>query len=342
MMFFLFFLFMLMVAASYAARSNNTIVARKDTWPDFQVYDSNPQTKDARAVQMEEGFADAWELASVAALTFNPCDATFLRYFDTDDADFTYIERNDTDVLPGVFDEIANLQELSDAAEPWFLSEILKHKERVLNPKFALVSISAGDHHELELDERECELHDPSERTLFAHARQFGDLGDRALISLCDAALRFPTLNSIVINDERRTGRGDPGCDGMGAVDSGWMTSLGGHILPEIIHWRYIFVLGIDDWIEVVTDYKEDEDDEKIIVDYDANEGSFMTPPSGYGPYNTRALASHRNGEAINNADNYRWYAPSKYFQWKCGRSFGPAPDETFGDDLRLNQHGNP
>ena len=37
--------------------------------------------------------------------------------------------------------------------------------------------------------------------------------------------------------------------------------------------------------------------------------------------------------EAIQNADNYVWYAKSKYYSWICSRRFGPATSE---DDSHL------
>ena len=166
--------------------------------------------------------------------------------------------------------------------------------------------------------------------TLFAHTRQFADLGNQALISICPVSFRFPSLGQIL--DPSKAG---PGCAGLGPVDSGWMTSLGGHILHELIRWRFLVYDG-PLFDETIVEHEGVPDGENIISDYDSEESSEIEPPNGYGPYNTRQRREHKNNDAVNNVDNYRWYAQSMYWKWKCGRSFGPAPDDSYTDMLRV------
>ena len=225
-----------------------------------------------------------------------------------------------------MFDEIANFPP-DPMALPGGLRAIITG-EYGINPKYAQVSISAGDHRELNADERDCANIDPGV-TYAAHTNQFGDeLGDRGLISLCPIAFRFPTIAQIT--------NGSPGCQGLGSYDSGLMTPLGGHVLHELIHWRYLVYDG-PLFDEIVVEQEGVPDGENIISDYDADSSNEFEPPDGYGPYHTRLLAEHEgSSDAVNNADNYRWYAQSKFWQWRCGRSFGPAPDNSYNDKLRV------
>lgn len=56
--------------------------------PDFQVYAPNPELRHRLGLQLRQGFKDALIMAAVTALTFNPCEEVFLRYFGPGDADF--------------------------------------------------------------------------------------------------------------------------------------------------------------------------------------------------------------------------------------------------------------
>ncbi len=191
------------------------------------------------------------------------------------------------------------------------------------------MSISAGDHMRLNADERDCVNVHP-DVTYAAHTRQFGDLGNQALISICSIAFSFPSLGQIL-----DPGKAGPGCAGLGTVDSGWMTPLGGHILHELIHWRFLVYDG-PEFDQLIVEQQGVPDGENIISDYDSESSPEFEPPDGYGPYHTRQLRAHDNGDAVNNVDNYRWYAQSMYWKWKCGRYFGPAPDNSYSDKLRV------
>jgi hypothetical protein len=57
-----------------------------------------------------------------------------------------------------------------------------------------------------------------------------------------------------------------------------------------------------------------------------------IDPPDGYGPYNAKRLKDRALSEpgvnwfypTLNNADNYMWYALSKWWGFACGKQFGP------------------
>lgn len=120
----------------------------------------------------------------------------------------------------------------------------------------------------MEPDERDCQDLNNGD-TNYAYLNQFGDLENRALISICDVAFRFPSLGQIADVD-----KAGPGCNGLGPYDSGWMTPLGGLVLHELFHWRYLLrdVQGFDDIVQEL----EGEKDENIIVDYDGKLSSSL------------------------------------------------------------------
>ena len=199
-----------------------------------------------------------------------------------------------------------------------------------INAKYDQLSISAGDHPELEEDEKRCPDIDSS-HSWAAYTIQFGDLERRSLLSICDFGFRLPSLNQIL--DPAKAG---PGCAGLGDHDSGRMTSLGSEILHEVIHWRYL-LQDVADFDDVLMEYDDTDEGENIIIDFDGGESSFMSPSDGYEPVHAHKLVGHGEGDAVNNADNYRWYAQSKYWSFMCGKCFGPARDNVKdGDTARF------
>lgn len=84
-------LILLLAPVGRALHDNATIAGKplisRAVSPNFQAYSQNTQQRQALRDQMVQGFKDALVLASVTALTFNPCEETFLRYFEEDDAD---------------------------------------------------------------------------------------------------------------------------------------------------------------------------------------------------------------------------------------------------------------
>jgi hypothetical protein len=141
------------------------------------------------------------------------------------------------------------------------------------NPKFRHLSISAGDHPSLEADEKECQDLNAKHEWAAYTIQNFGDPDNRAYVSLCDGGLRYPSLQDIL--DEDKAG---PGCDALGPDETGLMTSLGGQILHEMVHWRYL-LRDVPDFQENLLDYlnEEVEEDEWIITDFDGGDSSHLS-----------------------------------------------------------------
>ena len=94
-----------------------------------------------------------------------------------------------------------------------------------------------GDHPSLDEAEKQCsKQHD---YLYTAYTVQFGDLEDRALISICNDGLKFPGLKQIM-DAALPLSQGGPGCAGLGTHDNGLMTSLGAQLLHEFVHWRFL------------------------------------------------------------------------------------------------------
>ncbi len=85
-------LLLLLTFVGQGMQQNITLAAKsvvaRAVAPDFQAYDADPQLRQMHGFQLKQGFNDALIMASVTALLFNPCEDTFLRYFEEDDADF--------------------------------------------------------------------------------------------------------------------------------------------------------------------------------------------------------------------------------------------------------------
>lgn len=180
-------------------------------------------------------------------------------------------------------------------------------------------------------------------------ATTFQDLGpeeNKAYTQLYKRAFDFPTLDDIFT---KRT------CDGLGPYDSGLMTSLGAHLLHEMIHWRLLVrasnneqqfdaVITHDVWLPDPDDEDElEEEEHDYIDDYNKNEyeDSDADPATGYGPANAHQLVLNGNYRSFRNADNYRWYAVSKYWSWRCTQAtgghrviFGGQTNNALGDDI--------
>ena len=88
------------------------------------------------------------------------------------------------------------------------------------------------------------------------------------------------------------------------------MHTVGGIVLHELMHWPGLLdsVPFFDDIIE------EGKLGFPQIGDFPGPD-----PFDGYGFFHSQKIHD------IQNADNYRSYAESKYWQWKCGRTFGPS-----------------
>lgn len=180
--------------------------------------------------------------------------------------------------------------------------------------------------------------------------QEYGPGDDKTYTQMYKRSFDFPTLKDIFT---KRT------CSGLGQYDSGLMTSLGAHLLHEMIHWRQLIraannqerfdtVITHHVWIrepdpDDPDDYIYEEEEHDYIDDYSKSE--YQNPPAnpqtGYGPKNAHDLVLNGNQASFRNADNYRWYAVSRYWSWKCtdandGRKvvFGPQTDGDFDDSM--------
>ncbi|KAH0846183.1 hypothetical protein FOPE_12510 [Fonsecaea pedrosoi] len=141
---------------------------------------------------------------------------------------------------------------------------------------------------------------------------------------MCDEAFEYPSPEEVAnppSSVKAPEGNPEPGytCDGLGDDDSDWMTSPGGILLHELLHWTFLLddITGFSDIID------ENDDEFPQIVDFWGPD-----PPDGYGPFHAMQLRSQGAYVAIQNADTYRCYAQSKYWTWKCGKSFGRAQSD--------------
>ncbi|KAH0029243.1 hypothetical protein KCU78_g3417, partial [Aureobasidium melanogenum] len=113
-----------------------------------------------------------------------------------------------------------------------------------------------------------------------------------AKIVFCDKAWAYPDLDDI-------------NCDDLGDTVTSRMSSLGGVVLHEFMHFRPVAVPAIGE----------------PIID------------RAYGPLTVRQFKEDHPTRAVINADNYRWYAQHVYFNNKCGRRFsGPRSPAEAGD----------
>ena len=163
-------------------------------------------------------------------------------------------------------------------------------------------------------------------------ATSFSDLEDvpglntkSATTELYLRAFDYPTLDDIIAHR---------GLQGLGNRDSGLMTPMGGHLVHEALHWRYLVINkegdNADDFNELVihTVFFEDDDgdvgdppieeerdyiDDYTVDDPEWHPNPFVTPFDGYGPRNCRELVSNAQGDSFRNADSHYWYIISKF-----------------------------
>lgn len=186
---------------------------------------------------------------------------------------------------------------------------------------------------------------DNSELDIFCTTFQDkGPREEKAYTQVYKRAFDFPSFDEIFTKR---------GCGGLGQYDSGLMTSLGAHLLHEMVHWRLLvraennrerFDAVIPHVVILPDPDDEDleiEEEHDYIDDYDRDqqEDPEIDPLTGYGPKNAHDLVVNGGGASFRNADNYRWYAVSKYWSWRCtlaamGRrvTFGQQDNNDLGD----------
>lgn len=273
--------------------------------------------------KLQQAFRDAVMLARVAAATFDPCEELFLRYFTAEEADF----------VKQAFRTLANIAPDQVIAEQ-SIRALLSGSRAVgnLQPRFANLDIALGDHPDVpEVDKlcgRVLESGFMLDAYTYLDVDEF-DMSDGAsemnMISLCEEVFEFPSLPEIEDPPNQpwardAWGKPLPGftCNGLGDTDSDWMASPGATLLHELMHWSYLLkdTPGFSDLID------KDEAGLPQVRDFSQPQSH---PPDGMGAFHARLLKDFGPYVAIQNADNYRWYALSKYWSWKCKRGFGPA-----------------
>ena len=151
-------------------------------------------------------------------------------------------------------------------------------------------------------------------------------------IYICPRAFEWPSIEDIA-NPPRtawaRNPAGQPSagysCGGLGTYDSDWMRTMGSTILREYLHWGFFFN-GVPEWYQKIP-VDPERTSIRQIRDYKG-----PNPPSGYGPYNSEQIrilygnSGQQYPATVNNVENYVYFALSKYWTWRCGRRFDPAP----------------
>lgn len=217
-----------------------------------------------------------------------------------------------------IFKAIANIPLQIDIDQSTSLEILSSEAVTTLNPMFSKLEVSLGDHPDIPENAKHCST---STATAFCYTSRA--IGDCAYISLCDTIWRYPSLSEIE-NPSDPSKREEPGwgCDGIGSHDSEYMTSPGGILLHEMLHWYGLFqaVPHFDQLIE-----------ENAVGIPQIGDFQGPDPPNGYGSFHAQQLRS------IDNADNFRVYAESKYWAFKCRRSFTGSTD-TADDELRTSR----
>ena len=310
-------LFLLLIGTQCAASQPEFL------WPDGTLVE--------RQQALQQAFRDAITLARVVAATFDPCEDVSYRYRPFfQDFSFVsqilesyhmvqvflwYFQPIDGLFVNNVFRTIANMPlpaKLDDSTIIDILSSPGVHE---MSAQFNRLVLSVGDHPDLPSTKQLCERSEngnPLAFTFLSHA-----LGDWAWISFCEDAWQYPSLDQIYNPVDANKGKPGWGCDGLGDHDSEFMTTLGGLLLHELMHWTWLLYNfpNFDDLIG------QGAIGLPQIGDFPGPE-----PADGYGSLHAKQLKS------VENADNYRCYAESKYWQYRCGRPFKESMDAA--DDL--------
>lgn len=264
-----------------------------------------------RLVDLQTAFKDALREARLVAATFSHCEDTFLRYFQKDHQNF----------VRDVFRTIANIP-LDANINQDNVQQYLAPSNLDVNPDFEKLIISFGDNPGLtNADLRISSCQGPTTGPdAFIFTRPDGS----ALVSLCPKLFKHPSLDTIMnpppeLRDPPPANTPFIGytCDRLGDHDTDWMTSPGGVLLHEFMHWGHLLrnIPNIDIWIP-----------DGYITDFPG-----PNPENGYGPFNAQQLlflstkgdpGKFRQNEVLQNADNYAVYAQSKYWSFVCGRTF--------------------
>ncbi|KAK5078570.1 hypothetical protein LTR64_003016 [Lithohypha guttulata] len=192
--------------------------------------------------------------------------------------------------------------------------------QRGTNPKLDGLTYSVGKYPGIEDHDRNFEHDAVYAATLYQDILteyNIGNTDDAAIMEIHRRAFDFPNIEDIFENR---------GCQALGAADSGLMTTLGAHILHELVHWHHLTRTPENGHIynQLITHdvYKPNENGEEVeethdyIDDYDRDEydDKDLDPPDGYGPQHAHQLVVNDEQDSFRNADNYRWFAVSLYW----------------------------
>lgn len=226
--------------------------------PDFIVADGTTVQQPQEA--LEQAFKDALTLARVAGSLFDPCETAYQRYFRAIDAVF----------VKHVFQTVANipLDSLVNAnSVVALLSSAAVASD--LQRKFSHLELALGNNPSLPESKQVCGAESNGGTTFAFSYIDPGALGSASLVSLCDDTFRFPTLGEIENPAASgRDGQGNPlpgyTCDGLGDHDTDLMSTPGGILLHELMHWTYL--------LEDIPNYEyvidENDDGFPQIVDF--------------------------------------------------------------------------
>lgn len=217
--------------------------------------------------QLEQAFKDAVTLARVTASLFDACEPAYTRYFRAIDAVF----------VKNVFRTVASIPFGSNLDADTIIDVLSSSPVHDLQPKFEKLEIALGNNPSVPRSKQACGKQFGG-GTAFAYSYiDPAALGPVALVSLCEDTFLFPTLDQIENPPpEKKDGQGKPlpgfTCDGLGDHDTDWMTTPGGILLHEMIHWTYLLedVPNYDDIID------ENDDGFPQIADFGGPD-----PPDG-------------------------------------------------------------
>ncbi|KAH0829527.1 hypothetical protein FOPE_10537 [Fonsecaea pedrosoi] len=265
-----------------------------------------------------QAFKDAMTLARIVAITATDCDPAFLRYFQPQD--YTFVQR--------IFRTISNVDLFMDIT-PQDVPQLLAQSNlpSSWNPDFVALCIAYGDNpfnpadldHSCAGGDNAYTVYDTSPTARFS-----------GLVSLCPGSPMFvwrlsirDTISPPAWGRVGGVATGEPlpgfGCDGLGDRDTAYMKVIGSTVLHELLHWPWMF-LSVPDYTTLVPDH------DHRITDYT---GPWVE--GAYGPYNAMRInqlpPDPRTGmsQSIQNADNYVSYALSRFWSFRCDKTFGPA-----------------
>lgn len=234
---------------------------------------------------MKTAFQDAIKMAVVVAITFDPCDDAFLRYFRPEEASLV----ND------VFRSIADIPlDMEMTAEN--IKQILNNQKTIEGPsKFADLDIyygSAG----IPGAENRC-AQKWNAFTLSGPIDYRLNPPSPADVAMCPPAFYYPDLWEIINPSSiHRDAKGNPlpgfTCAGLGDHDSDWMMSPGAVLLHEFMHWPYLFI-DIPDFSKLIN---KGSGGFSVIEDYFG-----QLPPNGNGPFHASTLKFIGPFQAVQN-----------------------------------------